>query len=165
MQTLLGPMTFHRAYYHCQACGQGFCPRGQAWGFAGTSHSPGQARVLGLTAAHMSFAETRALVWELAGVRVTTQRVERTDKALGQEIAAMEFEVVVPEPPAAPTVHAVLDGTGIPMRPEEAPVLLRADGIQVGHPDAPGGGLGPGRQTTGRIGPEPRGQTGGHSDR
>lgn len=97
MQALLGPTTFHRAYYHCQACGQGFCPRGQAWGFAGT----------------------RALVWELAGVRVTTQRVERTDKALGQEIAAMEFEVVVPERPATPTVHAVLDGTGIPMRPEE----------------------------------------------
>lgn len=118
-QSLLGPLTLRRAYYHCQACGRGFCPRDQAWGLAGTSHSPGLARVLGLTAAHVSFAETRTLVWELAGVRVTTKRVERTALALGQEIAAREREAVVPEPPAAPTVYVGLDGTGVPMRPEE----------------------------------------------
>ena len=118
-QTLLGHLTLRRASYHCQACGRGFCPRDQAWVLAGTSHSPGLARVLGRASAYLSFAGMRALVWELAGVRVTTQRVERTAKVLGEEIAAVEREAVVPELSAASTIYAGLDSTGIPMRLKE----------------------------------------------
>lgn len=40
-ETVLGPLTLQRAYYHCAACGRGFCPRDQALGFAAGSLSPG----------------------------------------------------------------------------------------------------------------------------
>ena len=119
-QSVLGPLTLQRAYYHCAACRAGVFPRDAALGLDGSSLSPGVLRMLGSTAALVSFAETSALLRELAGLQVDTKQVERCAEALGREIAAAEQAGAFPaEGPSAPTMYLGLDGTGLPMRASE----------------------------------------------
>ena len=66
--TLLGPLSLERAYYHCDACRSGSCPRDQALGLQRTSLSPAATRLVGLTAAEVSFAKASELLAALAGV-------------------------------------------------------------------------------------------------
>jgi hypothetical protein len=120
--TALGEMTLDRAYYHCDICASGFCPRDRALGLAGTSLSPAVVRMNGLAAAMVSFEESHELLAELAGVAVPSKTVERAAEALGREIADDERVVVEPPPasePVAPTLYLGMDGTGVPMRKEE----------------------------------------------
>ena len=117
--TVLGSMTLERAYYHCEACGRGFCPRDDAMEIDNTSLSPAVTRMVGLTAALVSFAESSELLGELAGVAVDAKQVERTAEGLGREIAVDEMLVVQPERPAATTLYVGMDGTGVPMRTSE----------------------------------------------
>ena len=118
-QTALGEMTLLRAYYHCKACEGGFCPRDRALGMDRASLSPAVTRMVGLSAAMVSFAESSELMGELAGVPVDAKQVERTAEALGREIAADERAVVESESPSAPTMYLGMDGTGVPVRKEE----------------------------------------------
>ena len=118
--TVLGPLTLERAYYHCDARRTGSCPRDQALGLVATSLSPGAARMLGRTAAEVSFAKTSELLAALAGVFVETREVERCRERLGREVATDER--AVPEqtaPSPAPTMYLGLDGTGVPVRRSE----------------------------------------------
>ena len=50
-ETVLGPLTLQRAYYHCPVCGTGCCPRDAALGLDRSSLSPGVLRMTGSTAA------------------------------------------------------------------------------------------------------------------
>ena len=118
--TLLGPVTLQRAYYHCDACRSGVCPRDQALGLQGSPLSPAITRLVGLTAAEGSFAKASEWLTALAGVNVETRQVERCAEALGRDIADDERSVT--EQPAAapaPTMYLGLDGTGVPVRPTE----------------------------------------------
>ena len=120
--TALGEMTLSRAYYHCEACESGFCPRDAALGLLGTSLSPAVTRMTGRAAAMVSFEESHELLEELAGVDVPTKHVERAAEALGREIALDERRYVEPPPadePVAPTLYLGMDGTGVPMRASE----------------------------------------------
>lgn len=117
--TALGKITLSRAYYLCTSCRSGFCPRDHALGLRDSSLSPATLRMVGLTAATVSFAETSELMWELAGLAIDPKRVERNAEALGREIARDEQQSVIPEPPGAPTLYLGMDGTGIPMRSSE----------------------------------------------
>ena len=117
--TLLGPLTLHRAYYHCAACRRGICPRDRALGLQDTSLSPATTRLVGLAATSVSFAEASEWMGELAGVAVDPKQVERTAEVLGREVAADERERVEPAPAAAPTMYMGLDGTGVPVRKSE----------------------------------------------
>jgi hypothetical protein len=119
--TVLGELTLERAYYHCAACSDGFCPRDQALGLAGSALSPALIRMVGTVGAMVSFAEGSELLWDLAGVTVEAKQVERTAEALGQEIAADERWVVEPVPDSEipPTLYLGMDGTGVPMRASE----------------------------------------------
>ena len=112
--TLLGPLTLERAYYHCAACRRGSCPRDRALGLHDTSLSPATTRLVGLTAAEVSFAKASELLAALAGIDVETRQVERTAEALGREVACDER--AGPEqtaPASAPTMYLGLDGTGV----------------------------------------------------
>ena len=118
--TLLGPLTLERAYYHCDACRTGMCPRDQTLGMQATSLSPATTRLVGLTAAEVSFAKTSELLAVLAGVEVETRQVERCAEALGREVADDERAVTEQTAPApAPTLYLGRDGTGVPVRPAE----------------------------------------------
>ena len=93
--SVLGPLTLERAYYYCDACRAGICPRDRALGLHATSLSPGVLRMVGLAASDFSFAAASGLLWELAAVRVETkQRIpsrgpapaEATAPALGPAV-------------------------------------------------------------------------------
>ena len=121
---MLGPLTLWRAYYHCPPCDAGCFPRDAALGLDGGSLSPTVLRMTGSAAALVSFAETSALLAELAGLRVDTKQVECCAEALGREIAAAERDSAFPsEDPPAPTMYLVLDGTGLPERKSEATAI------------------------------------------
>lgn len=120
--SVLGPLRLERAYYHCESCQSGFCPRDRALGLEGDSLSPGVVRMVGLVGAMVSFEEGHELLRELAGVDVPTKHVERAAEALGREIAEDEKQVVEPpgaSEPLAPTLYLGMDGTGVPVRKEE----------------------------------------------
>lgn len=118
-RTALGPITLERAYYWCGACARGFCPRDRNLGLDETSLSPSVTRMVGLTAAMVSFEESSELLRELAGVTVDAKQVERTAEALGAEIAEDETnQVELLEEPAS-TMYVGLDGTGVPVRRSE----------------------------------------------
>jgi len=118
--SVLGELRLERAYYYCEACRAGFCPRDAVLGVPeGASLSPGVTRMIGQVGAMVSFTEGHELLRELAGVDVPTKQVERTAEALGREIAADERRRVEPELPAAPTMYLGMDGTGVPMRASE----------------------------------------------
>jgi len=121
-ESVLGPLTLARAYYHCAPCATGFCPRDHALGLQGGSLSPGVLRMVGRVGAMVSFEEGHELLTELAGVDVPTKHVERAAEALGHEVAEDERRVVEPPPadePVAPTLYLGMDGTGVPVRKEE----------------------------------------------
>ena len=81
-ESVLGPLRLERAYYHCELCEAGFCPRDRALGLEGGSLSPGVLRMTGLVGAMVSFEEGHELLHELAGVDVPTKHVERAAEAL-----------------------------------------------------------------------------------
>lgn len=118
-QTALGEMTLARAYYHCAGCAAGCCPRDQALGLTGSSLSPALTRMVGMTAAMVSFQEASELMSDLAGVPVETKQVERTAEALGRDIARDEQTFAEPALPSKPTLYLGMDGTGVPMRAAE----------------------------------------------
>ena len=117
--TALGELTLSRAYYPCEPCAAGFCPRDRALGLLDTSLSPAATRMVGKSAAMVSFAESSALLHELAGLAVDAKQVERTAEALGREIACDERAVLEPATPSEPTMYLGMDGTGVPLRSSE----------------------------------------------
>ena len=88
--TALSEMELERAWYRTLTGLQSAGPGAGPGRF--TSLSPAALRMTGLAAARVSFAETGALLRELAGL----VRVERQAEALGREIAHDERQVIEP---------------------------------------------------------------------
>jgi hypothetical protein len=120
-ESILGPLKLRRAYFHCAACGEGFCPRDRQLGLEGTSLSPAVTRMVAAVGAMVSFKEGSQLLGELAGVALDARQVQRSAEALGVEIADDEKLQNQPleETPLPSTLYLGIDGTGIPMRPSE----------------------------------------------
>jgi hypothetical protein len=120
-QSILGPLELERAYYHCRACGHGFCPRDRQLDLQETSLSPAVTRMTGTVGAMVSFEEGSQLLQQLAGVPVDAKQVERAAEALGAEVAADEKQDLAPanQEPLPSTLYLGVDGTGIPMRAHE----------------------------------------------
>jgi hypothetical protein len=129
IDTVLGPVTLRRAWYHCGDCGHGLAPRDAGLGVAGASMSPGLAAMNDLAAAAGPFAGAARLLEELAGVRLPARRVARAAEASGTAVAAAGRErsaliaarKVVPLPPSPlpDKLYIAIDGTGVPMTSRE----------------------------------------------
>jgi hypothetical protein len=126
IDTVLGPVTVRRAWYHCAACHHGLAPRDGELGAAGASLSPGLRAMVARAAAAVPFATAGALLAELAGIGLTTKRIERSAEADGAAAsAAIDAQAdaicsrqVMPLPPPAPLpdmLYIAVDGTGVPM--------------------------------------------------
>jgi hypothetical protein len=124
--TVLGPVTIRRGWYHCADCGDGFAPRDGELGVAGQTMSPGLRKMTARAAAAVPFAAAARLVGELAGIAVTSRRAGRRAEADGNaaasavqaEAAAITARAVVPLPPAGTLpdkLYVAVDGTGVPM--------------------------------------------------
>jgi hypothetical protein len=117
--TILGNVTSERAYYYCFSCGKGWCPKDITLGFGDSAISPGVTRMIGMVASLSPFQESANLLGELAGINVTDKCVERTAKELGAAVAADEVIHFEEKPNLSDTMYAGVDGTGIPMRPNQ----------------------------------------------
>ncbi len=129
IDTVLGPVTLNRAWYHCAECRHGLAPRDVELGVAGTSLSPGLTAMNDKAAAAGPFAGAASLLEDLAGVRLTVKRVERAAEASGAAHAAQVRErsaliagrklVPMPPRPVPDMLYGVIDGTGVPMTARE----------------------------------------------
>jgi hypothetical protein len=129
LDTVLGRIVVRRAYYHCAVCGRGIVPRDDDLGVAGASLSPGLRRMVARVAAAEPFATAAELLAELAGIRLSDKRIERsaeTDGAAAAERIAAESTAiarrqvaVLPAPAdhgqAPDKLYIAIDGTGVPM--------------------------------------------------
>jgi hypothetical protein len=130
VDTVLGRIRLSRAYYHCPACQRGIVPRDGQLGVDGRSLSPGLRRMVARVAAVAPFAGAADLLADLAGVRLSTKRVERSAEADGQAAAAelqrssraiLDGTVGVLPPAGAPDMlYIAIDGTGVPVVPAAA---------------------------------------------
>lgn len=119
LETVLGRLRLERAYYHCPACGQGYCPRDRQLGLDGSGLSPAAVRMVCQVGARVSFAEGSLLLQELAALRIEAKQVERIAERLGCEVGADDARDDRPaQAPSAQTLYLGMDGTGIPMRGE-----------------------------------------------
>ena len=126
VDTVLGPVSLRRAWYHCQECGHGLAPRDVQLGIAAQARSPGLRKMTARAAAAVPFAAAARLVGELAGIALTGRRAGRRAEADGRAAAAViqaESAAVMTEkltllPPAQPLpdkLYVAIDGTGVPM--------------------------------------------------
>jgi hypothetical protein len=123
--TVLGPVTMNRAWYHCAQCGHGLAPRDAELGVAGTTMSPGLAKMTDRAAAAVPFTSAARLVGELAGITLTAKRLGRCAEAdgaaaaavIGARAAAITARTVIPMPPAdlPGIMYIAVDGTGVPV--------------------------------------------------
>ena len=129
IDTVLGPVTITRAWYHCPDCQHGLAPRDAELGVAGASLSPGLAAMNDQAAAAAPFAKAAGLLEGLAGVRLTVKRVERAAEASGAAQAAAVRErsaliagrklVPLPPSPVPDMLYGAIDGTGVTMTAKE----------------------------------------------
>jgi hypothetical protein len=130
IDTVLGPVTISRAWYHCTECKHGLAPRDGELGVAGETMSPGLAAMNDRAAAAGPFAKAAGLLDDLAGVHLTAKRVERAAEASGgakaaadrDRAAAITARKLVPLPPSPlpDKLYACIDGTGVPVTAREA---------------------------------------------
>ncbi|MHB1431115.1 MAG: ISKra4 family transposase [Streptosporangiaceae bacterium] len=127
--TVLGPVTVRRAWYHCGQCGHGLAPRDAELGTAGQTMSPGLRKMAARAGEAVPFTPGARLVGELAGITLTGRRLGRHAEADGRaaaavieaEAAAIAARTLVPLPPAVlpDKLYIAIDGTGVPMMTAE----------------------------------------------
>jgi hypothetical protein len=127
--TVVGPVEMQRAYYWCSRCRQGQFSTDAALDLEHTELSPGVRRMLALVGSECSFFERgREQMKLLAALEVTTKAVERTTESIGVDIARREQarinqvrqrELPIAVGQSIPILYVQMDGTGVPMVPQE----------------------------------------------
>jgi hypothetical protein len=131
VDTVLGRITVRRAYYHCAVCNRGIVPRDDDLGVTSASLSPGLRSMTARAAAAQPFAAAADMLAELAGIRLSAKRIERSAETDGAAVAARitaeapaiaRGKVAVLPAPAdreetPDMLYLAIDGTGVPMVP------------------------------------------------
>ena len=130
LDTVLGPIMLRRAWYHCTECRHGQAPIDDQLDVVGASLSPGLRAMTDRAGTAVPFAQASALLADLAGITLTTKRVERCAEAdgtiaataLDEQTNAILTGRLIPLPPPGPIpdmLYLTVDGTGVPMTPTE----------------------------------------------
>ena len=76
LMTLLGPVRYQRAYYHCAAC-KASCYAGEdALGLDGSSFTLPAQEAVALVSAEVPFERARVLLWRLSGLKVAVSHAQ-----------------------------------------------------------------------------------------
>lgn len=138
--TAVGAAEVARPYYLCPHCHQGQFPADVELDIPDTEFSPGVRRRQAMVGQEVPFDHGRQQMNLLADLEVTTQGVERTAEAVGNDLARREQEeihqavqldlpAVVGEP--IPVLYVEMDGTGVPVGKKET---LGRQGKKEGQP-------------------------------
>ena len=129
VDTVLGPVTIRRAWYHCGICGHGLAPLDEQLGTSGQSMSPGLRKMTARAAAAVPFAAAAKLISELAGLTLTGKRAGRRAEADGTAAAAVieaqaagvaaRQVILLPAGDPPDKLYIAIDGTGVPMTASE----------------------------------------------
>lgn len=129
VRTLIGAVTYKRAYYHCPQCGVGTCPLDQQLGQSTREVSPGVARTLALLSAHLPFAKAEQILAEMTAVRLSARQIETIAESLGAEAEQRQLK----EQQQAATQG--LAQTRGPQVPAPRTFIIEMDGVQMGLQD------------------------------
>ena len=118
--TLFGSAPVERWHWTCAGCGARSCPldAGLCVETGGERLTPAMRAMVGWSAACASFRGAAETLRRVAGVLVCAKRVERSAKALGEELSKRESAEGGAAAPAA-TAYCCMDGTGVPVLPGE----------------------------------------------
>ncbi len=118
--SLFGPVPLSRNYYHWEARQEGRAPLDQALGlWAG--YSPGVLRVLCRLAARFPFEIAASEFKAYCGLEVEGRQIQRIAQAMGPLVrqAQQQLPPFKHDTGSIPVMYAAVDGTGLPMVPEE----------------------------------------------
>ena len=126
--TVLGQARVSRPYYLCPSCHSGQFPVDVELDIENTELSPGVRRMLALVGSEAPFDHGRQQMKLLAGLEVTTNAVERTAEAIGEDIArgehreiqrAVQLDLPLVMGETIPILYIQMDGTGVPVVKKE----------------------------------------------
>lgn len=118
--SLFGPVPLHRNYYHSRTEEAGRVPLDQALGLL-AGYSPGVLRVLCRLAARFPFEIAATEFKAYCGLEVEGRQIQRIAQEMGPVVTQAQQKL----PPfkhdsgTIPVMYAAVDGTGVPMVPEE----------------------------------------------
>lgn len=90
--TLLGRVTYKRAYYTCARCHQGICPLDERLDLRPGEMSAELESLLGMTGALMTFAKGSELFEHLTLTSVSPQSMDKATQQMGAEMVGIERE-------------------------------------------------------------------------
>lgn len=129
LRTLMGEVTYKRAYYRCRSCGASCFPLDEQIHQSQREISPGVERAVALLSAHLSFAEAERMLWEVASVRLSGRQIETVAESVGAEAELLQQQ----EEELAAT-QGLVELIG-PNQPEPRTFIVEMDGVQVGLQD------------------------------
>ena len=129
LRTLMGEITYTRAYYRCGSCGESSFPLDEQIQQSARSVSPGLQRVLALLSAHLSFTEAERVLKQVAGVSVSARQIETVAEEVG-----LKAEQLQQEEERLSTGKWLTQNSG-PNQPMAKTYIVEMDGVQVGLQD------------------------------
>ena len=95
LATLLGQVSFKRAYYHCRHCGASCCPYDRAMGLGSGQESVGLAKAAAMVCAHEPFVPAARVLTELTGQRLADRTVHRITRKVRDVAAQQERDLAL----------------------------------------------------------------------
>jgi len=127
LRTLVGEVSYDRAYYYCRVCGASCCPKDEVLGQGPRQISPGVERCVALLSAHLSFATAAQVLEQVGRVSLTSRQCETVAEAVGAEADAREARAVE----TARQKPLPVQRGPVPVR-EPRTFVLEMDGVMVG---------------------------------
>ena len=149
VETVLGSVRVEMARRGCRECGRSVRPRARRLGVEG-SMTPSARRLASLAGSQCSYAGADELLRELSGLNFGAKRVERTTRAVGDDLEAWRSEAGSAGDGASLAREAskpgrklccAVDGTGVPALPSETEGRSGKDGGRAGTREAKVGAL------------------------
>lgn len=129
VRTLIGEVSYRRAYYRCCQCGESSFPLDEQIKQSSREISPGVERVVAVLSAHLSFVEAQRVLQEVAGVTITARQIENVSESIGTEAEHRQQQEE-----AVAATHGLVEIAG-PKQSEPRTFIVEMDGVQVGLQD------------------------------
>ncbi len=95
LATVLGQVTFERAYYHCEECGSSCCPYDQQVGLGSGQQSEELAKAATLLAAMDPFVPAAKVLHALTGQRLSDRTVHSVARRVGAVASEQERQMAL----------------------------------------------------------------------